>query len=114
MRDYLLYIKDILDAMNLVEEFLDDMPYDIFIADKKTISAVRDQLVIIGEGIKNIPDSVKLHYPEIPWKEIAGMRDILTHAYFRTDLELLYTTGKISIPALKPAFLKMYQSNSQQ
>jgi uncharacterized protein with HEPN domain len=114
MRDYLLYLKDVLDAMNLVEEFLEDVPYDAFISDKKTISAVRDQLMIIGEGIKNIPDSIKLQYPEIPWKEIAGMRDVLTHAYFRTDLELLYTTGKISVPALKPAFLKMYQSGGQR
>lgn len=94
----LIYLQDILDAMDKIQEFTAGMSLEEFSNDDKTVRAVRDKFTIIGEAVKNIPDEVRLQYPAIAWKDMAGMRDILTHAYYRTDLDLLYTASMKRIP----------------
>jgi uncharacterized protein with HEPN domain len=59
------------------------------------------RLEIIGEASKKIPAIIKAQHPDIPWREMAGMRDILVHEYFGVDLELTWTTVKESLPDLK-------------
>jgi len=59
------------------------------------------RLEIIGEASKKIPATIKAQHPDIPWREMAGMRDILVHEYFGVDLELTWTTVKGSLPDLK-------------
>ncbi len=109
MRDFPAYLGDILDAMEKIESFIQGMSFEEFVADEKTISAVRDKLSIIGEATKHIPPNVRSTHPEIPWKEMAGMRDILAHAYFRTDLSMLYNTATKRIPEQKALIKKMYR-----
>ena len=77
---------------------LQDYPFEEFCSDEKTISAVRDKLIVIGESAKKIPAEVRDAHPEIAWRDMAGMRDILIHAYFRTDAAMLYKTSKNRIP----------------
>ena len=101
MREYRIYLTDILDAMEKIEIFMHDMPFETFCSDDKTVSAVRDKLIIIGEAAKNVPENIRAAHPDIAWKEMAGMRDILTHAYFRTDLKMLYRTATDRIPPQK-------------
>jgi uncharacterized protein with HEPN domain len=79
-RDIKDYLQDILDAIYDVEDFTKGYTYEQFIEDKKTLNAVVRSIEIIGEASKHLPDALKTKYPEVPWKEIAGMRDKLIHA----------------------------------
>lgn len=102
MRDPYLFLQDILDACTRIDRFIGSLSLDDFSNDEKTTSAVRDQIMIIGEAVKQIPDEMKARYPSIPWDEIAGMRDVLIHAYFKADVRLIYRTATRDITELKP------------
>jgi len=98
MRDYRLFLQDILAAMDSIQEFVVGMTINEFINDDKTSSAVIRKLEIIGEAVKQIPPAIKEQYPSVPWKEMAGMRDVLIHFYFGVDLKLTWKTIQEDIP----------------
>ncbi|MBU4481604.1 DUF86 domain-containing protein [Patescibacteria group bacterium] len=110
-REFLDYIEDIVEAMEKVMKFTKDMGYDDFVGDDKTISAVIRKLEIIGEAVKKIPSKVKKNYTQIPWKDMAGMRDKLIHEYFGVDPKRVWNTVKKDIPDLKPQFEKLLTAN---
>lgn len=100
MRDYKLFLKDILNAAIAIKKFTEGFNYESFCDDDKTASAVIKKLEIMGEAAKKIPVEITLLNPQVPWKEMAGMRDILIHSYFGTELEAVWKTVQISIPVL--------------
>ena len=108
------YIEDIINAMNKALQFVKGMSYDEFTKDDKTIFAVIRSLEVIGEAVKNIPETIREKYPEIPWKAMAGMRDKLIHEYFGVDLKILWDTVKKRIPKIKPFFEKMLKEIEQR
>ncbi len=81
MRNYKLYLKDIMAAMDSIETFVAGMDLETFQADDKTASAVMRKFEIIGEASRQIPEEMRQAYPQVPWKEMAGMRDRLIHFY---------------------------------
>lgn len=101
-RNVLLYMRDIMDNMRDVEEFIQGMSYEQFAVDKRTVNAVLRSIEVIGEATKNVPDDVRAGYPQIPWKEMAGMRDKVIHFYFGVDKEIIWLVAKDRIPALQP------------
>lgn len=98
----LIYVRDILENMQDAEEFIQGMSYEQFVADKKTANAVLRSIEVIGEATKNVPDNVRAQYPQVPWKEMAGMRDKVIHSYFDVDKEIVWLVVKERIPALRP------------
>lgn len=100
-RDYKLFIKDILDCIDKIEEFAGNMKLEDFVKDDKTSSAVVRKLEIIGEAAKNLPKSLRQKYKELPWTEMAKMRDKIIHFYFGVDYEIVWKVIRERLPQIK-------------
>ncbi|MBW2330363.1 MAG: DUF86 domain-containing protein [Deltaproteobacteria bacterium] len=99
-REYKLFLKDIVKACEYIQEFVEGIDFDQFLKDEKTSSAVIQKFGIIGEAVKNIPEFIKQKYPDIAWKDMAGMRDRLIHGYFGVDYVLVWDTIESDIPEI--------------
>ena len=75
MRDFQVYIEDIIDAINSIEEYTGQLTYESFAKDKKTVDAVVRNFEIIGEATKHIPERARKEHPSVPWRDMAAMRD---------------------------------------
>ncbi len=106
-RDYTLYLKDILSAMESIEKFVAGMTFDEFMKDEKTVDAVIRKFEVIGEATKRIPEEIRLKHQDVPWKEMAAMRDRLIHFYFGVDYNLVWQAIKDRIPQVKPHIQKI-------
>lgn len=109
MRNYKIYLEDIVTAMESIETFVKGIDFDKFKNDDKTSSAVIRKFEIIGEATKHIPDEIRQEYVDIPWKEMSGMRDRLIHFYFGIDYKLVWTTIKERLPQLIPLLKKVIE-----
>jgi uncharacterized protein with HEPN domain len=100
-RDYKLYLDDILESIEKIERYTDGLYIDEFEKDDKTVDAVVKNLENIGEAAKNIPLSIQKKSSDIPWKEMAGMRDKLVHAYFGIRFDVVWSTIMDRLPQVK-------------
>ena len=101
------YLRDMLDAISDIEVFIGNINEAEFYKNKEKRYAVVRALEIIGEAAKNLSKELRSKHKEIPWKEIAGMRDKLIHWYFGIKWELVWETVKNKIPVLKKQLLKI-------
>ncbi len=99
-RTYVDYLQDILEAAQSAQDFTQGMSVEVFIDDKRTHYAVVRALNIMGEAAKRLPRSLRHRYPEIPWREVTGMRDKLSHDYFGVDLHRVLETVRRDLPTL--------------
>ena len=99
--DFLLYVRDMRAAAHKALTFVRGMDFQAFAADEKTQFAVIRALEIMGEAAKTVPPEARALYPEIPWREIAGMRDKLVHDYGGVNLAVVWRTLEEDLPSLQ-------------
>ena len=112
-RDFRVYVQDILEAIRRIDEYLEGLTFEEFSKDNKTVDAVIRNFAIIGEATKHIPIGIKRKHREISWKRMDGMRDKLIHEYFGVDLQILWDTSKIDLPASKPLLERLLEETEK-
>lgn len=99
-RDILVYLDDIQESCKKVLRYTRDMNHKQFIQDDKTYDAVVRNLEIIGEAVKHVPENFRHRYPDVEWRKIAGLRDIVAHVYFGINDEIVWDVVENKIPQL--------------
>ena len=107
MKDDLFYIENILQSIDRIQSYISDKDQESYVDDFITQDAVVRQLEIIGEATKRVSKDFRNNYPDIPWADMAGMRDVLIHDYIDVDLEIVWKTASDSIPILKTLLEKL-------
>ena len=106
-RDYKVYLDDILEASSRIRDYTSGLTLDEFKDDTKTLDAVVRNLEVIGETVKKVPDEIRSRYPDVEWKKIAGLRDILIHEYFGIDVNIIWDILKNKLPRLEEKVKKI-------
>jgi uncharacterized protein with HEPN domain len=106
-RDYKQQLDDILQAITFIREYIKDMDYNAFEADRKTQDAVIRNLEIIGEAARNVPDEVRDKAAEIEWYKIIALRNILIHEYFGVNLKIVWDVIQNKLDALENTCRKL-------
>jgi uncharacterized protein with HEPN domain len=109
-----VYFVDILEAVEEIEEFTRNLTFDEFTKNKMAIRAVTMDFAIIGEATKNIPLETKRMYPQIPWKQMAGIRDKIIHGYAYIKLDILWDAVSMDLPVLKPLIKELLESDFKE
>jgi uncharacterized protein with HEPN domain len=104
-------IADIIEAIDAIEEYTGELTYEQFFASRLVQDGVIRRLEIIGEATKHIPKRVRDTHPEIPWRQIAGMRDVLAHDYFGVILENAWNVVQRDLPPLKAVAEELQRSS---
>lgn len=100
-KDYTVYLRHILDAIENIETYVHGMTEDLFFANRLVQDGVVRNLEVIGEATKRLPNSIRDKYPDIEWRKMAGMRDVLIHDYFGVDVQRVWGVVKNRLPFLK-------------
>ena len=101
LRDYRLHLEDILESCRKILRYIQGLNFEQFVQDDKTYDAVIRNLEIIGEAAKSVPEETRKHHPDVEWRKISGMRDVVAHAYFGVNDEIVWDVLENKIPVLQ-------------
>ena len=111
MKDDVPYIRHMRDAVDDILQYA-TAGHDAFLADSMRQDAVIRKLEVLGEAAKHLSEAMKSRRPDVPWREIAGMRDKMIHEYFGVNLEIVWTVVERELPILKRALDELLESGS--
>ncbi len=97
-RQYDFYLDDMLTSMLRISEYIGNKEFNEFKQNYMAVDAVVRNFEIIGEASKNIPDDIQKKYPEIPWRKMYGLRNLISHEYFGIDYEMLWEIATVNLP----------------
>ena len=106
-KDVAVFIDHILSSIELIESYVANQTKETFLNSPQLQDSVVRRLEVLGEAVKNIPAEFRAQYTDIPWKKIAGMRDMLIHQYFGIDFGLTWKVIERDIPEIKRMFISI-------
>ena len=113
-RDHKVYLEDILEAIRKIRRFTSGMSSETLAKDDKTLDAVIRNLEVIGEAVKRLPEQVRNRQPDIEWKKIAGLRDILIHEYFGINVKVVWDVVQHKLSGLETAAKQLLGGESSK
>ena len=108
-REWKFRIEDMIEALQDIKQLTNEMTHRTSCVDNKTVKAVLYNVAVIGEAARHVPPDFRALHPEISWREMGDMRNVVIHEYFGVDLEILWETVKHELPPLKTLLQKMLQ-----
>ena len=112
-RDPLLFLEDIEKSCEKLHRYTEGRSKDQVFQDDVRADAVLLNLHIIGEAVKKLPDDLRERYPEVAWREIAGLRDFIAHAYFALDSDILWDAVEHDVPELLDAVKRIIRAEKE-
>lgn len=109
-RDWRFRVRDILAAVNAIGAYSDGMTFEDFVADPLTRDAVVRNLMTLGESVRWIPDVILTAHPQVPWRTMRGVRNVVVHEYFGIDDAILWETVRGDLPPLVPLLEAVLES----
>ena len=101
MKDVNIYIQDIWNCVLMIERYIDGFTSEEFLTNPLTMDAVERRLEIIGEASKQVDYETRERYPEIPWSDMARLRDVISHKYNQVDRSRIWKIATKDVPDLK-------------
>jgi len=113
-REFILYLEDMLQSTERIEEYLGDLDFQNFKMNYLVVDAIIRNFEIIGEAAKNIPGEIQEKYPEIPWRKMIGLRNLIAHEYFGIDYEMIWEIAKNNLPRNRIDLSKIIDTEKEQ
>jgi uncharacterized protein with HEPN domain len=107
------YLADVVEAVQRIVDYTGELTYEEFLADRKTQDAVLRNLQVMGEAVKKLSAPVKQAHPNLPWKQMAGMRDKVVHDYFGINYDIVWALAKEEFPALLASLTTIHPESNQ-
>lgn len=113
-RAYTDFLQDIPDNIALARRFTDEQTYEQFSADEQAMYATVRALEIIGEATKRLPTELRARQSLVPWRELAGLRDVIIHQYDRVQIDRVWEAVRVELPALEPLIARLLEEELQR
>lgn len=91
-----------LESIEKVGRFTEDMSFEDFTGDEKTVDVVVHNISVIGEAARHVPEEIRERYPAVPWSEMRGTRNVIIHEYASVSIPIVWQTAKRNLPPLVP------------